>query len=117
MRPSDDDPIHGRITCGDCRAVVSYRLWAVEKTRCRRQFWGALALGSLAAFVVSVTLLVTGSLGGYGLIVPIVTCNAVFGFGITAGAEKGIRALRPARSDGDRAPRHTLTVKDVDEPT
>jgi hypothetical protein len=116
-RPSGDDPAQGRITCGDCDTVVTYRLWPVEKTRRRRRLWGVLALASLAALVVSVSLLVTGSLGGYGLIVPIVASNAVFGFGITAGAERGIRSLNPARPDGRPVPRHTVNVKDADDPT
>jgi hypothetical protein len=117
LRPATgEEPARGTITCGDCDAVFSYRLWTVERTRRRQRILGSLALGSFVLVLISLILLLRGSLGDYGFVVPPLMSGAAFGLTAAYSFEKGIRTEKARRPDGRRARRHQLTVKHIDDP-
>jgi hypothetical protein len=60
-------------------------------------------------------LLVRGSLGDHGFVVPPVASGAVFGFAVASAVEKGVRVVKKTRPDGRRVGRHRLELRDVDD--
>jgi hypothetical protein len=114
VRPADDDePAEGTITCGDCAAVINYRLLAVDRTRRRRRISGAVALTNLAFLPVTIALIVSGTFGHYDIVALLVVAgSAPVLLVVYLGEKNGIRVAKNATIPDSRRPasRHEVDV-------
>jgi hypothetical protein len=112
VRPDDDEPAEGTITCGDCAAIIGYRLLTVDRTRRRRRISGAVALISFALLPLTIALIVSGTFGPYDIVaLLVVACSAPVLLVVYLGEKSGIRVVKDATvPDGRPASRHEVDV-------